>query len=300
MVTRLNDYLNAISVFERLEIGLISFSPNPIRQYKDDLSDLTASIQEHGLLEPIIVRPKGNGFEVVAGNRRLKACRLLRFRRVNCVVSNLDDADAFEVSLIENVQRRTLNPLEEAEAFKKYCKEFGWGSQTQLAKKLGKSQEYISHRLKLLELPEEAKQELLSGRLSPTAAQELVWLKSDDRCIAALGFLKETELNTKSVRRLVRDLNAEESSRIGTGFEVSPDEFSGSHGKNFIEEAVLIMRISLARLDLLVTKVSDAQLKTVLLTKKSALNSILDDLIQMKMSKIYQPRSAPAIALRAG
>lgn len=301
MVTRLNDYLNAVSVFERLEIGLISFSPNPIRQHKDDdLFDLTASIQEHGLLEPIIVRPKGNGFEVVAGNRRLKACRLLRFRRVNCIVSNLDDADAYEVSLIENVQRRTLNPLDEAEAFKKYCKEFGWGSQTKLAKKLGKSQEYISHRLKLLDLPEEAKQELLSGRLSPAAAQELVWLKSDDRCIAALGFLKETELNTRTVRRLVRDLNAPESSRIGTGFEVSPNEYNNGQGKNFIEEAVLIMRISLARLDWLVTKVPDAQLKTVLLMKRSALNSIIDDLIRIKMSEIYQSRTTPAIALRAG
>jgi len=301
MVTRLNDYLNAISVFERLEIGLISFSPNPIRQSRDeDLSDLTVSIQEHGLLEPIIVRPKGKGFEVIAGNRRLRACKLLRFRRVSCLVTNLDDADAYEVSLVENVQRRTLNPLEEAEAFKKYCVEFGWGSQTQLAKKLGKSQEYISHRLKLLELPPEVKEELLNGRLSPTAAQELTWLKSDASCMAALGMLKANELDTRSVRRLVHDLNAPESYQLRTGFENSPDGSGHGDAKNFIEEAVLILRISLARLDWLLTKVPDPQVKTILFSKRSALNSIVDSLIQMKMNGVYESRSPPAITLRAG
>jgi ParB family chromosome partitioning protein len=297
MVTRLNDYFNAISVFDRLEIGLISYSPNPIRHCKDeDLSDLTASIREHGLLEPIIVRAKGKGFEVIAGNRRLRACKLLRFRRMNCLVTNLDDAEAYEVSLIENVQRRTLNPLEEAAALKKYCVEFGWGSQTQLAKKLGKSQEYISHRLKLLDLPERVKADLLDGRLSPTAAQELVWLKSDDTRIAALEIVKENELDTRSVRRMVHDLNAPEHHRMEAGFEDPPEEYDDGHGKSSLEEAVLIMRISLARLDWIVMKVQDPQLRTILQSKRSALNRIVDELIQLKMNGIYQSRQTPAIA----
>jgi hypothetical protein len=115
MVTRLNEYLNAVSVFDRIEVALLSFSRNQVRKVRDeDLSDLMASIHEHGLLEPIIVRPKGKGFEVIAGNRRLRACKLLRFRRVNCIVADLNDAEAYEVSIIENVQRSTLNPLEEA------------------------------------------------------------------------------------------------------------------------------------------------------------------------------------------
>jgi ParB family chromosome partitioning protein len=300
MVTRLNDYLDAISVFDRLEIGLISFSPNPIRQCKDeDLTDLTASIRESGLLEPIIVRPKDKGFEVIAGNRRLKACKLLRFRRVNCVITNLDDSEAYEVSLIENVQRRTLNPLEEAMAFKKYCAEFGWGSQTRLAKKLGKSQEYISHRLKLLDLPDEVKEELIGGRLSPTAAQEMVWLRSDDARIAALEMVKGSELDTRSIRKLVHELNAPELDQMGADFEITREEYGNSHVKSCLEEAVLIMRISLARLDWIVMKVQDPQLKAVLLSKRSAMNKIVDELIQLKMSGVYRSRQTPAIVLTA-
>ena len=88
MVTRFNSYVDAVSVFDRLEIGLISFSSNPIRDHDDeDLSGLMASIKQHGLLEPIIVRPKGKRFEVVAGNRRLRACKLLRYRRVRCIIT---------------------------------------------------------------------------------------------------------------------------------------------------------------------------------------------------------------------
>ena len=300
MVTRLNEYLNAVSVFDRIEVGLLSLSRNQIRRREDeDLSDLIASIHEHGLLEPIIVRPKAKGFEVIAGNRRLKACKLLRFRRVNCIVADLDDAEAYEVSIIENVQRRTLNPLEEAMAFKKYCDEFGWGSQTRLAKKVGKSQEYVSHRLKLLELPEQVKEELLNGRLSPTSAQEMVWLKSDSCRVAAMEMVKESGLDTRSVRKLVRDLNLPDGQRVGAEFEVPPVDSEGSHGKSYLEEAVLILRISLARLDWMVARVQEPRLKSILQTKRHELNKIVDDLIQLKMIGVYQARQVPVIAARA-
>jgi len=300
MVTRLNEYLNAVSVFDRIEVGLISFSHSQIRKREDeDLPELVASIHEHGLLEPIIVRPDGRRFEVVAGNRRLKACKLLRFRRVNCIVADLDDADAYEVSMVENVQRRTLSPLEEAMAFKKYCDEFGWGSQTRLAERVGKSQEYISHRLKLLELPQEVKEALLNGKLSPTTAQEMVWLKSDSCRIAAMEMVKENGLDTRSVRKLVHDLNLPEGERVGAGFEVSHVDGEGGNGKSYIEEAVLILRISLARLDWMVARVQEPRLKSVLQTKRQELNKLVDDLIQLKMIGVYQARQVPVIAARA-
>ena len=297
MVTRLNEYLNAVSVFDRIEVGLLSFSHNQVRRCSDeDLSELMASIHEHGMLEPIIVRPKGKGFEVIAGNRRLKACKLLRFRRVNCIVADLNDTEAYEVSIIENVQRRTLNPLEEAMSFKKYCDEFGWGSQTRLAKKVGKSQEYISHRLKLLELPEEVKEELLNGKLTPTTAQEMVWLKSESNRLAAMEIVKDGGLDTRSVRKLVHDLNLPEGERLGAGFEVPPVDNEGSRGKSYLEEAVLILRISLARLDWMVARVQEPRLKSVIQQKRLELNKIVDDLIQLKMIGVYQARQVPVVA----
>jgi ParB family transcriptional regulator, chromosome partitioning protein len=109
-----------------------------------DFPELINSIHEKGLLQPIIVRPKGDRFEVVAGNRRLEACRKLKHRKIKAMILEIDDKTAYEIAITENVQRRTLDPLEEAPAFKKYCDEYGWGSQSELARKIGKSQEFVS------------------------------------------------------------------------------------------------------------------------------------------------------------
>ena len=297
MATRFSGYVEAVSVFDRLEVGLISFASDPIRDHDDeDISELVASIKEHGLLEPIIVRPLGRRFEVVAGNRRLRACKLLRYRRVKCLITNLGDTEAFEVALVENMQRRTLDPLEEAIAFKNYCEKFGWGSQTKLAKKLGKSQEYISHRLKLLELPDRVKAELRKGTLNPTAAQEIGWLNSEDS-IAALKVVKESRMNTRSVRRLVRSLNATERRGAATDFEDSRTGRGAGEGTNFLEEAILIMRISIARLDWILTKVQEPGLRETLLAKRDSVNKMVDDLIRLKMSSLGLSHHAPAITV---
>jgi ParB family chromosome partitioning protein len=289
--------VEAVSVFDRLEIGLISFSSNPIRDHNDDdISELVASIKEHGLLEPIIVRPVGRRFEVVAGNRRLRACKLLRYRRVKCIIAGLDDSEAYEVALAENVQRRTLDPLEEAMAFKKYCDKFGWGSQTKLAKKLGKSQEYISHRMKLLELPEVVKEELRRGGLNPTAAQEMGWLKSEDSKTDALEIVRENKLNTRLVRRLVHHLNMTGHIGESTDFEENKTERKVGHGINFLEEAILIMRISILRLDWIMAKVQEPEVREILLSKRDSINRMVDDLIRLKMNSLGLSRRVSAIA----
>ena len=106
-----------------------------------------------GLLEPIVVRPVENGSEVVAGNRRLEACRRLKMHRIPCHIVELDDREAFEVSLVENVQHETMNPVDEARAFKRYVDDYGYGGVSELARKIDKSQEYVSNRLRLLKLP---------------------------------------------------------------------------------------------------------------------------------------------------
>lgn len=117
-----------------------------------EIDKLAQSIKSVGLLQPIIVRPKNNHYEVIAGNRRLAACRALKWRKISCHVIDLDDKSAIELSLIENIQRQTIDPLEEAEAFRSYVEQYGWGSAMQLAAKLGKSSAYISKRISLLNL----------------------------------------------------------------------------------------------------------------------------------------------------
>lgn len=98
-------------------------------------------------MEPLVVRPVEGWFEVVAGHRRLEACRLLNMRRVPCHIVSMDDKQAYETSLVENMQRQNLNALEEAVAFRRYVEEFGYGGISELARRIGKSQSYVIRRV---------------------------------------------------------------------------------------------------------------------------------------------------------
>lgn len=190
---------------EEIDERKIRSSRSPLREELGRIDELLLSVSERGLLQPIIVRPleKEDAFEVVAGNRRLHACKKLGLRKVPCYVMNLDDKEAYETSIVENLQRKSLNPIEEARAFRKYVKEFGYGSETELAGRLGKSPSYISRRIALLKLPTGVQEELLrSAKVS--LAQELLSLGDDDK-MALTSFIAESKLATSSdVRRVVR------------------------------------------------------------------------------------------------
>lgn len=165
---------------ESVEVRMIRPSKVILRKDSGPLAGLMASIQDKGLLEPIIVRPVEDGFEVVAGMRRFEACKKLGWRRLPAHVVELDDREAFEVSLLENIQRETLNPIEEARAFRNYVEGFGYGGETELARKVGKSQEYISRRIGLLSLPPRVQDQIMRRRITPSVAQELTLLNDED------------------------------------------------------------------------------------------------------------------------
>jgi len=127
--------------------------------------ELAASMRQHGLLHPIIVRPVEDGFEIVAGNRRFEACKLLRWKYVPAKVRELSEKGAFELQLIENIQRMTFNPIDEARAFKKYTIEFGWGGESDLARIISRSEQFVSNRIQLLRLPKAIIDEITQNRL---------------------------------------------------------------------------------------------------------------------------------------
>ena len=189
---------------EQIEIKSIRSSTRPLRNEVGQLEELMASILRRGLLEPIIVRPDGKGFEVVAGNRRLEACKRLRIRVIPCHVIDLCDRGAYEVSLTENIQRKTLSPLEEAGALKKYVNTYGYGGVSELARRIGKSQSYVSRRISLLSLPDNLKGEIMRRRITPSAAVELSSLDEASKAelsqiITERGFSRRND-----VRRLAR------------------------------------------------------------------------------------------------
>jgi len=180
-----------------------------LRTDSGPIKGLMQSIQDKGLLEPIIVRPAEDGFEVVAGMRRFEACRRLGWRRLPAHVVELDDREAFEVSLLENIQRETLNPIEEARAFRNYVEEFGYGGETELARRIGKSQEYVSRRIGLLSLPEGVQDQIMRRRIAPSVAQELTMLNDDDAEEMAEE-IGADGLSLREVRRIIRRRQARE------------------------------------------------------------------------------------------
>ena len=202
---------------ESVEVRMIRPAKLVLRTDTGPISGLMLSIQDKGLLEPIIVRPVGDGFEVVAGMRRYEACKKLGWRRLPAHVVELDDREAFEVSLLENIQRETLNPIEEARAFRNYVEEFGYGGETELARRIGKSQEYISKRIGLLSLPQRVQDQIMRRRIAPSLAQELTLLNDDDaeRIADDIG---EQGLTLREVRRIVRRKQSGADRDGDTGF----------------------------------------------------------------------------------
>jgi ParB family chromosome partitioning protein len=149
-------------------------SLQPRTNYDDaKLNDLKASIKEKGVLQPILVREKAGRYEVVAGERRLKAARELGLPEVPAIIKNVTDQEAFVIALVENIQREELNPIEEAEAYRKLIEEFSC-TQEDVARAVGKDRSTISNLLRILRLPVEMRRSVYKGELSVGHARALL------------------------------------------------------------------------------------------------------------------------------
>ncbi|MFZ0510504.1 MAG: ParB/RepB/Spo0J family partition protein [Candidatus Nitrosopolaris sp.] len=196
-------------VEESLPVKSIRPSRNPVRECEitstgdDTVRELAASIHQHGLLHAIIVRPLEDGFEIVAGNRRFEACRLLQWKYVPAKVKELSEKDAFEIQLIENIQRMTMNPVEEARAFKKYTQEFGWGGVSEIARIIARSEQYVSNRIQLLRLPKAIIDEISQNRLKVSHALEVINLHESEQKIINDAIISEN-LTVQDIRKITR------------------------------------------------------------------------------------------------
>lgn len=194
---------------ERIEVRRVRSSSHPLRDDMGNIDELSNSIEQKGLLQPIIVRTANNGFfEVVAGNRRLEACRLLKWKKMPCYIVDFDDKEAFEVSLIENVQHKSLDYIEEARAFKKYVDENGYGAVSELARRIGKSPSYVSRKIAILDLPADIQEELLRRRKSSSIAEELASLDEESRKEVTESILGKN-ITRSEVRKIVKSIKEE-------------------------------------------------------------------------------------------
>jgi ParB family chromosome partitioning protein len=184
----------------KLAVARIQFNPHqPRKRFDDDeLKALTQSIKTHGVLQPLVVRAAKDGFQLIAGERRLRAAQAAGLAEVPVHVVNFDDQQVFEAALVENIQRSDLNPIEKAQGFKEYLDKFGL-TQEQLGAKLGLDRSSISNLLGLLNLPKEVQDAVRLGQLTLGHAKVLKGVAEPERQVA---LCKETILKNYSVHAL--------------------------------------------------------------------------------------------------
>lgn len=165
-------------------IGINDIKPNAAQPRKhfdeEKIGELADSIREHGIIQPLVVRPAKKGFELVAGERRWRAARVAGLREVPCLIREFSDEENMLVAIIENMQREDLDPIEEAEGLERMIAVYGL-TQEQVSKSVGKSRPYITNSLRLLNLPEEIRSEVSAGRLSAGHARAILSCGSAER-----------------------------------------------------------------------------------------------------------------------
>jgi ParB family transcriptional regulator, chromosome partitioning protein len=170
------------SVYQELPVDSIVANPHQPRQHFDHaaLEDLVSSIAERGVIEPLIVTNLGNGtYELIAGERRLRASIIAGLNTVPCVIRTATEQEKLELAIIENVQRHDLNPIEEAVGYRRLMDEFGL-TQDEVGEKVGKSRPQVANIVRLLQLPEEIRQALIERKINASNARTLLSLPTDD------------------------------------------------------------------------------------------------------------------------
>lgn len=191
----------------RLQVGEIAPNPfQPRKMFQDEaLQDLAASIREFGVIQPLLVRRTQDAYELIAGERRLRASKLAGLQEVPAVVRELSDQEMAELAMIENLQREDLHFLEEAEGFYKLLQNFGF-TQDALARRMGKSQSTVANKLRLLKLGAPVRQKIVEARLTERHARALLRLETQELQAKALQEIVEKELNVRQAETLIQEM----------------------------------------------------------------------------------------------
>lgn len=262
---------------------------NQIREI-DNLNGLMRSILENGLLQPIIVRMinNRNHYEIVAGYRRYSACKKLGWKKIPCQIVDLTDIEAFEISIVENVQRKTLNPLDEAKAFKKYVYDNGWGSASELATKLGKSVPYITKRIMLLDLPSDVTRAINENLLVPSIAEELFSIKKEDEKSKLAKLIIEKHMTINSVRIMVKEMTTDDIDN-SEGTDIAINKVYNNIRTRSFERTIISLRIAMNRIATIINDAEDDWLLyEILMQHKRQLHEQIDILIKQRKKVVTQ------------
>ena len=189
------------------ELKIREIRPNPYQPRKEfdeqGLKELADSIKENGVFQPILVRKRktGSGYELVAGERRLRASKLAGKDSIPAIIVDFNDQQMMEISLLENIQRKDLTPIEEAQAYDQLIRKLGY-TQEQLSKRIGKSRSNVTNMLRLLNLPSEVKKLVNEGKLTYTQARALLAVEDEDRMVELAKQTVSEGLSVKELERL--------------------------------------------------------------------------------------------------
>ena len=169
----------------------------PRKNFDDEkFNELERSIREHGVLQPIIVQKGVNGYELIVGERRWRASKKAGLKKIPAVIRDVTDLESLELALIENLNRQDLNPIEEADGYERLAKDFGL-TQEKIAKRMGKSRESVANIMRLLKLPRQVQQDMISGRLTMGHGRALLGLKSEQEILFLRKKIVDQSLNVR-------------------------------------------------------------------------------------------------------
>lgn len=209
------------------EFNVDDIIPNryqPRQKFDDDkLNELVESIREKGVIQPVVVQKSEQGYELIVGERRWRACKKLGIKKIPAVLRESSDSESLEVALIENIHRQDLNPIEEAEAYHRLSSEFGL-TQEEISKNVGKKRASIANYLRLLKLSKPIKEDLITGRLTMGHARALLGLSSEKDINNAWKNVVAKDLNVRQTEHLVKKVR-EEGVRVPKNLIVQKDVY---------------------------------------------------------------------------
>jgi ParB family chromosome partitioning protein len=194
--------------------SIIANPSQPRTRFTDNgLEELVQSVREYGIIQPLVVTKTSNGYELIAGERRLRAARIVGLKEVPIVIRSADNQEKLEIALIENIQREDLNPVELALGYKKLAEEFNL-NQDQLAKKIGKSRPVVTNTLRILQLPQLIQEALINGEITEGHAKILVGLDSEQKQFELFNRIKTRHLNVDSTLTEARRMGGTKQARV--------------------------------------------------------------------------------------
>lgn len=222
--TKLDSFEKTKENILEVDINNVERNPNqPRKHFKEEaLEELAQSVKLHGIIQPIVVKKEKDYYVIIAGERRWRAAKIAGLKKVPVIVKPYSESEAFEIALIENLQREDLNPVEEAESYKHLLEDFNL-SQEEIASKVGKSRSAVANSLRLLNLDERVREFLIEGKISNGHGRAILAIEDKDIQFETAEKVIEEELTVRETEKLVKDIleakpeKAKEASKFKTG-----------------------------------------------------------------------------------